>query len=195
MTSSREIFAELDSEVCGTIRFGDGSIMTIEGQGSIILTCKDGGHHTLTGVYFIPHLKASIISLGQLDEMGYHIDIKHGVLCIFDSNGQLLAKVVRDQSCLYYFALHVDQPVCLSMRCTKEVWLWHSHFGHLNIGALKQIKCAMVVSSESSDKPRSCPRHIDEQSAHWTLSMAICADPSHLRRPAVKAISSSLSMT
>jgi hypothetical protein len=64
MTGSREIFAELDFEVCGTVRFGDGSITTIEGPESIILACKDGGHRTLTGVYFIPCLKASIISLG-----------------------------------------------------------------------------------------------------------------------------------
>jgi hypothetical protein len=206
MTDSREIFVELDSEVCGTICFGDGSITMIEGRGSIILTCKDGGHRTLTGVYFIPRLKASIISLGKLDEMGCHIDIKHGVLRIFNFDGQLLTKVVRDQSCLYYLALHVNQLVCLSTRCIEAAWLWHGHFDHLNFGALRAwreacrhlirwIRCATATSLESSGEPRSRPRHINEQRAHWTLSMVICVDPSHLRRPAIKAISSSLSMT
>jgi hypothetical protein len=42
-TRSRDIFAELDS------KFGDDSI---EGRGIIILTCKDGGHRTLTGVLY-----------------------------------------------------------------------------------------------------------------------------------------------
>jgi hypothetical protein len=32
-TGSREIFAELDSEVCDTVHFGDGSVMSIEGRG------------------------------------------------------------------------------------------------------------------------------------------------------------------
>jgi hypothetical protein len=191
MTGSREIFIELDSEVCGTVHFGDGSITMIEGRGSIILACKDGVHRTLTGVYFIPCLKASIISLGHLDEMGCRIDVKHGVLCIFDSGGQLLAKVVRDQSRLYYLALHIDQLVCLSAWCTEAAWLWHGRFGHLNFGALRAwreacrhlirwIRCATVASSESSDEPHSHHRCIDEQSASCTLSMVIYADLSRV---------------
>jgi hypothetical protein len=48
-------------------------------------------------------------------------------------------KVVRDQSRLYYLELHVDQPVCLSVRCTETAWLWHGRFGHLNFGALRRL--------------------------------------------------------
>jgi hypothetical protein len=139
MIGSREICTELDSQVCGTVRFGDGSVTTIEGQEPIILTCKDGGHRTLTGVYFILRLKASIISLRQLDETGYHIDIRHGVMFIFDSDSQLLMKVTRDQSHLYYLELHVDQPVCLPAWCNEMVWLWHGRFVHLNFGALRRL--------------------------------------------------------
>jgi hypothetical protein len=75
------------------VKFGDSSITKIEGHGNIILACKNGGHRTLTDVYFIPCLKASIISLGQLDEMGCRIDINHGMLRIHDKQGLLLAKV------------------------------------------------------------------------------------------------------
>jgi hypothetical protein len=101
MTGSREIFAELDLQICGTVKLGDGSITQIEGRGNIILTCKNGGHRTLTGVYYIPLLKASIISLGQLDETGCRVDINHYVLWIYDQR-DLLAKVQRDASRLYY---------------------------------------------------------------------------------------------
>jgi hypothetical protein len=45
MSGSRDIFAELNSDVCGTVRFGDGSVMRTEGHDSIVLTCKNGGHH------------------------------------------------------------------------------------------------------------------------------------------------------
>jgi hypothetical protein len=129
MIGSRDIFAKLDSKICGTVKFGDGSI---------ILTCKDGGHRTLTGVYFIPRLRASIISLGQLDETGCHININinRGVLRIYDEHGQLLAKVPRDDSRLYYLKLHVGRPVCLAAHATEAAWQWHTRFGHLNFDSL-----------------------------------------------------------
>ena len=64
MTGCRDAFAELDSKVCGNVRFGDGSVVEIEGHGSIVFVCKNGEHQALTGVYYIPKLKANIISLG-----------------------------------------------------------------------------------------------------------------------------------
>jgi hypothetical protein len=115
MTGSRDLFAELDLQVCGTVKFGDGSITKIEGRGDIILACKNGGHRTLTNIYFIPRLKASIISLGQLDETGCRIDINHGMLRIHDKQGLLLAKVQRNDSRLYHLQLRVRQP-CASRR-------------------------------------------------------------------------------
>ena len=48
---------------------------TIEGLGTILFTCKTGEHCTLAGIYYIPWLTASIVSLGQLDEDDYKIDI------------------------------------------------------------------------------------------------------------------------
>jgi hypothetical protein len=54
MTESKDIFTELDTHVIGTVKFGDGSITKIEGKGSTLLTCKNGVHRTLTGVYYIP---------------------------------------------------------------------------------------------------------------------------------------------
>jgi hypothetical protein len=124
MTGSRDIFAELDPKICGTIKFGDGSIMKIEGRGSIILTCKDGGHRTLTRVYFIPRLRASILSLEQLYKTGCRINFDRGVLQIYDERGHLLAKVLRDASRLYYLKLHVGHPVCLAVH-TIEAAIHH----------------------------------------------------------------------
>jgi hypothetical protein len=81
MTSSKLLFSELDTQIYDTIKFSDGSITKIKGWGSILLNNKNGEHRMLTGVYYIPRLKASI---NQLDEIGYHIDISGGILHIFD---------------------------------------------------------------------------------------------------------------
>jgi hypothetical protein len=45
--------------------------MEIKGVGSVVFTAKTREHQLLTGVYYIPVLGNSIISLGQLDEKAH----------------------------------------------------------------------------------------------------------------------------
>jgi hypothetical protein len=80
MTGRREFFTELDSDV----------------RGSVIFVAESGEHKLLTGVYYIPALRNSIISLRQLDESGSCVEIKDGVMRIWDRHRRLLAKVTRD---------------------------------------------------------------------------------------------------
>jgi hypothetical protein len=70
----------------------------IKGVGSVIFTAESG---ELTGVYYIPALRNSIISLGQLDESGSRVEIKDGVMRIWDHHRRLLAKVTRGTNRLY----------------------------------------------------------------------------------------------
>jgi hypothetical protein len=93
MTGSRSAFAELNPAVCGTVRFGDGSLVNIEGRGTILFMCKFSEHRALTGAYYIPHLTANIISIRQLDDAGSKVDIEHDILRLFDPDRQLLTKV------------------------------------------------------------------------------------------------------
>jgi hypothetical protein len=69
MSGMRVAFSILDTGVCGTVRFGDGSVVCIEGCDMIIFGCKNGEHLSFSGVYYIPKLKMNILSVGQLDEM------------------------------------------------------------------------------------------------------------------------------
>ena len=62
------------------MKFGDGSVVEIEGRGTILFVSKGGEHRKLTDVYFIPRLKANLVSLGQLDEAGCHISSSAGYL-------------------------------------------------------------------------------------------------------------------
>jgi hypothetical protein len=52
-------------------------------------------------VYFIPRLESNIMSIGQLDEVGYNSDINTGVMKIREPGVLLLAKVKREANCLY----------------------------------------------------------------------------------------------
>ena len=77
-----DYFSNLDSGVQGSVKFEDASAVEIKGVGSVVFTVKTGEHRLLTGVYYIPTLRNSIISLGQLDENGSCMEIEHGVLRI-----------------------------------------------------------------------------------------------------------------
>jgi hypothetical protein len=97
MTGRREFFTELDSSVRGSVKFGDASGVEIKGVGSVIFTAKSGEHRLLTGVYYIPALRNSIISVGQLDENGSRVMVEHEVMRIWDRQRRLIAKVTRGQ--------------------------------------------------------------------------------------------------
>jgi len=91
MPGCRDTFIHMDMAICGTVKFGDGSEVTIEGSGTVLFEGKTGEHLPLTGVYFIPRLTTNIISLGQLDEGSCDVHTKDGVLRIRDDKGQLIA--------------------------------------------------------------------------------------------------------
>jgi hypothetical protein len=63
MTGRREFFTKLDSDVRDSVKFGDASSVKIKGVDSVIFTAESGEHRLLTGVYYIPALRNSIISL------------------------------------------------------------------------------------------------------------------------------------
>ena len=84
MTGSKDSFSELDGDVTGTVKFGDGSRVAIQGRGTIIFRCQNREHRVLMDVYYIPQLCFSIISIGQLDERGSEVLIKDGVPRIRD---------------------------------------------------------------------------------------------------------------
>ena len=110
------MFSKLDSRIRGTVKFGDGSVVKIEGRDTILFVGKGGKHHKLTGIYFIPRLKANIVSLGQLDEASCHISIKRGLLRIRDDRRRLLTQVRCTANRLYILELEIEQPVSLSAR-------------------------------------------------------------------------------
>jgi len=140
MTGRRDLFSDLNTDVRGTVRFGDASKVEIKGVGSIVFEAKTGEHRVLHGVYFIPALKNSIMSLGQLDENGSKVVIDDGVLRIWErSSGRLLAKVRRGANRLYVLHMKTAQPVCLAARRDEEAWQWHERFGHLNFEALRRL--------------------------------------------------------
>jgi hypothetical protein len=122
MTDRRDFFTELDSDVRGSVKFGDVSGVKIKGFGSVIFAAESGEHRLLTRVYYIPALRNYIISLGQLDESGSHVEIKDGVMRIWDRHRRLPTNVIRGTNRLYILNMQVAQPICLAARRDDEAW-------------------------------------------------------------------------
>lgn len=139
MTGCRNMFTTLDESVHGTVRFGDGSVVKIQGRGTVVFECLTGDHRVLGDVYFIPSLRSNIVSLGQLDENGCKITIEGGVMCILDRSRKILARVTRTGNRLYTVRLQIASPVSLLAQKDDVAWLWHGRYGHLHFRALHSL--------------------------------------------------------
>jgi len=139
MSGSRAAFTELDAAVCGTVRFGDDSVARIEGCGTIVFRCENGEQCAFRGVYYIPQLTTNIMSIGQLDEVGYKIIVDDGVMTIREPGRKLLARIRRLANRLYVLNINVAQPVALASCTQEEARRWHARLGHVNMAALRKM--------------------------------------------------------
>ncbi|GJV76442.1 initiator tRNA phosphoribosyl transferase, partial [Tanacetum coccineum] len=75
MTGNYSYFSELNENITGRVRFGDGSCVSIKGKGSILFQGKNGEQKLLKDFYYIPALRSNVISLRQATISGYDISI------------------------------------------------------------------------------------------------------------------------
>jgi hypothetical protein len=61
-------------------------VVSIEGIGIVLYECKNEEYRVFNGVFYIPYLTTSIISVGQLDEEEYEVLIKGRVMSLWDPN-------------------------------------------------------------------------------------------------------------
>ncbi|KAI3742955.1 hypothetical protein L1987_60654 [Smallanthus sonchifolius] len=139
MTGRKDLFADLDEKVTGQVRFGDGSKVQIKGKGTILFECKNGEQQIVTDVYFIPDLNSNIISLGQMTEAGYKVNMVQNYLWLRDEYDCLIMRVQRSYNRLYKIMLKTSQPVCLMGKLDDSAWLWHARMGHVNFQVLEAM--------------------------------------------------------
>lgn len=146
MTGFKSKFAELDENITGQVRFGDGSTVKIEGKGTVLLLCKTGETKALQDVYYIPNLRNNIVSLGQMSKEGNKVVIGGEFLRIFDKQERLLLKVKRSPNRLYKILVESGKQTCLMSRVDEESRLWHSRLGHVNYQALTLMSRNQMVN-------------------------------------------------
>jgi hypothetical protein len=78
------------------------------------------------------------------------VEIKDGVMRIWDCHCCLLVKVTRGTNRLYVLNVQVAQPLCLAAHRDDEAWQWHERFRHLHFEALKRLNAKGMVLGLSS---------------------------------------------
>ncbi|XP_019435863.1 PREDICTED: uncharacterized protein LOC109342308 [Lupinus angustifolius] len=94
MTGHRNWLVNFDSSKKSKVRFADNRVIQAEGTRDVTITKKDGGRAMITDVLFVPNMKNNLISLGQLLEKGFTVNMQDGYLEIFDSTAR---KILRTQ--------------------------------------------------------------------------------------------------
>ncbi|KHN14696.1 hypothetical protein glysoja_049789, partial [Glycine soja] len=84
MSGRREWFTTLDETSKSTVKFADHSSITAEGIGSVMIQRKDGKKACISNVLYVPKMKSNLLSLGQLLEKGYTMEMKDNMLKVFD---------------------------------------------------------------------------------------------------------------
>lgn len=105
MTGQRSKFKELNEVVTGDVRFGDGSTVNIQGNGTVTFKCKNVEERICRQVYYILNLCNNILSMGQLSEGGNRVVLNGVFLCVYDEKGTFLMKVKRSENRLYKIIL------------------------------------------------------------------------------------------
>ena len=89
---------------------------------SILISSRNGSHRLIHDVYYVPKLKSNILSLGQLLEKGYEVNMKNHCLWIRDQSGNLIAKVYMSKNRMFLLNLKTIKVKCLKVDVSDETY-------------------------------------------------------------------------
>jgi hypothetical protein len=130
----------------GKVRFGGWFRCGDKGRGTLMFQCKNGDQWVLLDVYYIPRLKSSLISLGQLTETGHRVIMDDDWLEVFDKRRErLVMKIEQGANHFYKVDLKSTEPLCLLTKLSEDAWLWYGRLGHANFHSLKLLSEKSMV--------------------------------------------------
>ena len=95
--------------------FGDKSKVPVMSTEGILIRLKNVDHQFISHTYYVPALKPSILSIGQLLEKGNGIEMNKGGLVMRDGKGRLIAKVQLSTNKMFKLKINCDNSKCLKV--------------------------------------------------------------------------------
>ena len=125
MCGEKELFSSLDETVKSTVKFGNNSNIPILGKGRVAIRLKDGSQNFISDVFYAPGLHHNLLSMGQLSEKGYNMQICDGYCTLIDKNGRFIAKVKMTPNRLFPLKVQHEKFLYLNSSIQNDDWLWH----------------------------------------------------------------------
>ena len=137
VTPHRSWFHDYDASRTGTVRIADGRSMQIHGIGDIHLAMPNSTTFVLHRVRHVPALAKSLISVGQLDSLGFNVSFGDGGWKL--TKGSLVLAKGAKRNTLYSFCVSsiVDHIVGITEQ--PPVSLWHQRLGHMSLKGMKLL--------------------------------------------------------
>ncbi|KAL6276254.1 hypothetical protein ACE6H2_019855 [Prunus campanulata] len=145
MSGCKSSFVNLDESFRSVVSFGDKSTVNVMGNGDIQIRTKNDFVETIANIFFfIPHLKTSLLSAGQLQDKGYGIRIFKGECEVYDPKRCSIAMVKMSSNMLFPLKINTIQASLLTIE--DDSWRWHYKYGHLNFNGLRTLHQKEMVT-------------------------------------------------
>ncbi|CAL8078779.1 unnamed protein product [Prunus armeniaca] len=141
MTGNKELLIDINPSVTGKVQMPTGELVSIAGMGTLVLDTNSGTKF-IKEVMYLPGLRENLLSVGQMDEHGYHLVFGSNMCSIFDdaSLENLIMKVEMRKNKCYPLSLSSNTYVALRAGVSHFTWIWHKRMGHLHLKGLNQLK-------------------------------------------------------
>jgi len=146
MTGNRNWLVNFDETKKSNIRFADDRVIQAEGTGDVFISGRNGKKAILSDVLYVPTMNSNLISLGQLLEKGFSMNMNQGFLEIFDAANKMVLKAPMAQNRTFQVNLRTVESQCFSVSMlANDSWLWHMRLGHLNFRDLSLLRSKELV--------------------------------------------------
>jgi len=148
MTSHREWLIHFDKSRKSQIRFDDNKIIQAKGTGDILIRRKDGNQAMIKDVLYVPATKSNLISIGQLIEKGFSMNLHQGILELYGRKHRKVLKTPLSAHRTFQVTIGTLKSQCLSAKSEmNDYWIWHirygiSHYLRLNFVFNSRMKLA-----------------------------------------------------
>ncbi|RDX87990.1 hypothetical protein CR513_30469, partial [Mucuna pruriens] len=93
------------------VKFVDNSTVTAEGIGKVLIQKRNGLQSLIKDVLYVPQMKTNLLSLGQLLEKGYVMNMEHNMMKMYDSKRKLISKAPLSKNRKFKIGIQSDERV------------------------------------------------------------------------------------
>ncbi|XP_019418591.1 PREDICTED: uncharacterized protein LOC109329380 [Lupinus angustifolius] len=97
--------------------------ISVEGIGKVMIKRRDGKSAYISNVLYVPKMKSNLLSLGQLLEKGYTMEMKDGMMKVFDKNKHNILKAPISANRTFKIDIQMSDQRCLQSTLEKDTWL------------------------------------------------------------------------